>query len=156
MRGRKPYPSASRRLRGNPSRRPMPQNEPTPDPAIPEKPSWLDPEACAEWDRVVPELRVLGILTRLDRGVLVEYCQAWSHVVELERDRRDSGWWVPTADGSRKRNPTTASLREAYERLRSAASELGLTPAARVRLATPGGSNGDELDELLSRRRRAS
>jgi hypothetical protein len=70
-------------IKGNPGKRPLPKDEPQPDPAIPEKPDYLDAEASKEWDRIVPELERLGLLTQLDRAMLVSYCQAWSAVVEL-------------------------------------------------------------------------
>lgn len=154
MRGRKPTPTHLRLLRSNPARRPLPENEPKPEPGIPEKPEWLDAEASAEWDRVVPILHQQGLLTDLDRAVLVKYCQAWSAVVALEREIEEAGWWVPTGDGGRKRNPSAASLREAYERLHSAASEFGMTPVSRTRISSPGRAEADPLDELARRRRR--
>lgn len=155
MKGRKPTPTKLRLIKGNPGKRPLPVDEPTPDPAIPEKPDCLDAEASKEWDRIAPELERLGLLTQLDRAILTKYCQAWSAVVALEREIAESGWWVPTGDGGRKRNPAAASLNEAYKRLFAAATEFGGTPAARVRLATPnGGSELDPLEELMQRRRR--
>lgn len=155
MRGRKPTPRSVRELRGNPGRRPLPEGEPRPPVALPDKPEWLDDDASAEWDRVVPQLTTLGILTELDRAVLVAYVTAWSDLCELRRQIRETGWTIPTGDGeSQKRNPLASSLREAYERLRSAGSELGLTPSARIRLAQPGKSGQNPLEELKVRRRK--
>ena len=153
-RGRKPQPTALRLIKGNPGKRPLPENEPRPAPAAPEMPDWLEGEAAAEWERVVPQLEALGLLAQIHRAVLVTYCTAWADYVELYQDVTETGWTVPTADGGRKRNPNAASLRDAYERLRSAASEFGMTPSALVRLATPGdGTVMDPLDELEQRRR---
>ena len=93
-------------------------------------------------------------MAQIHRAMLVAYCTAWADYVELYQDVRETGWTVPTADGGRKRNPNAASLRDAYERLRSSASEFGMTPSALARLATPsGGSMIDPLDELEARRR---
>lgn len=152
-RGRKPQPTALRLVKGNPGRRPLPANEPKPQPGIPEKPDWLKGEAAAEWDRVVPELEALGLLAGVHRAVLVTYCTAWADYVELYEAVQEIGWTVPTGEGGFKRNPNAASLRDAHERLRSAASEFGMTPSALVRLATPGGPVDDPLDELEKRRR---
>jgi len=154
VRGRKPTPTHLRLLKGNPARRPLPEGEPQPDAVVPEKPDWLNAAAAEEWDRIVPQLLALGLLTDLDRAVLVKYCQAWAAVVELEREIEENGWWVPTGEGGRRRNPAAASLREAWERLQSAASEFGMTPVSRSRLGTTGRAESDPLEGLARRRKR--
>lgn len=153
QRGRKPQPTALRLVKGNPGRRPLPENEPRPDPGVPEKPHWLSGEASAEWDRIVPELQSLGLLAQVHRAVLVTYCTAWADYVDLYHAVQETGWTVPTGDGGFKRNPNAASLRDAHERLRSAASEFGMTPSALVRLTNPGGPIDDPLEQLEKRRR---
>ena len=155
MPGRRPTPTKLKLIKGNPGKRALPKDEPTPDPVIPDKPEGLGEEASKEWDRIAPELERLGLLTQLDRAMLFSYCQAWGAVLELQAEIDETGWWVPTGDGGRKRNPAAASLNEAYRRLHSVAGEFGGTPAARVRLASP--SDGkkiyDPLEELIERRR---
>ena len=59
------------------------------------------------------------------------------HFAELYERVREMGWTVPTADGGHKRNPLAPSLREAYERLKSAGAEFGLTPSTRSRVKVP-------------------
>ncbi len=44
--------------------------------AHPSKPRSLTGEAAAEWSRVVPELERSGILSTVDRALLVRYCTA--------------------------------------------------------------------------------
>lgn len=155
MRGRKPTPTKLRLVKGNPGRRPLPAGEPTPRPATPTRPAWLSPEAKREWTRVAGELAALGILSQLDRATLAMYCQAWSDYCDLSKALQKEGWTVAT-DKSVKRHPAAASLREAHERVRSAAAELGMTPAARVRLAYPRDYDGlDPLEALEQRRTRA-
>ena len=70
MRGRKPLPSNVVRLRGNPGKRRRNDAEPRPAPRVPTCPACLDGEARKEWKRLVAELADLGLLTRLDRGLL--------------------------------------------------------------------------------------
>jgi len=50
-------------------------------PAAPSPPDWLDAEARAEWDRVVPELDAQGLLSGVDRAILTSYSAAWSVLV---------------------------------------------------------------------------
>jgi len=153
-RGRKPTPTALRVLRGNPGRRPLPEDEPRPAAGTLEKPESLDGVASTEWDRVAQKLVDLGIVTELDQATLECYVTALSDVRQLRAAIAKDGWAIKTADGEGlKRNPLAASLREANERLRSFASELGLTPASRARLATPGKKAGtDPLEDLKQRR----
>ena len=102
---------------------------------------------------MLPELMALGILSHLDRAILVAYCTAWSDVLQLSKELEEVGGWGPPGEGGRKRNPAAASFREACERLHKSAAEFGMTPASRVRLAVPGAvEEPDRLDELMQRR----
>jgi phage terminase small subunit len=57
-------------MRGNPGRRPLNAREPQPEPVAPDAPEELNEEARREWDRVVGELEINGLITRLDRAAL--------------------------------------------------------------------------------------
>ena len=54
--GRRPKPSAIKRLEGNPGKRPINMREPKPDKKAPPCPKWLDPEAKKEWRRLSKKL----------------------------------------------------------------------------------------------------
>ena len=73
MRGRKPLPSNVVRLRGNPGKRRLNDGEPRPAPVVPACPACLGEEARKEWQRLARELGELGLLTRMDRGMLAAY-----------------------------------------------------------------------------------
>ena len=81
-RGPLPNPQALRVLRAD-TRPAGPTSRPVRE--MPTTPSWLDTEARAEWERVSGELYGLGLLTRIDRGVLTRYCAAWSLWTRLLR-----------------------------------------------------------------------
>lgn len=51
MAGRKPKPTAVKKLEGNPDKRKLNKNEPVPTKGMPECPDWLLPEAKAECKR---------------------------------------------------------------------------------------------------------
>jgi hypothetical protein len=53
------------------------------DGIAPEPPDDLTPEARAEWARIIPGLGRLGVLASVDRGGLVEWCEAWSSCVRV-------------------------------------------------------------------------
>ena len=63
MAGPPKKPTKLRILEGNPSKRPLPKNEPEPDPTMPECPDWLMDDAKEEWNRVAPELHRIGLRT---------------------------------------------------------------------------------------------
>ena len=52
-RGRKPIPTALKRLAGNPGKRPLTAREPKTERKAPKCPRTLDAEARKEWRRVV-------------------------------------------------------------------------------------------------------
>ncbi len=71
----RPTPSALNRLRGNPGKRTPNKLEPKPAVGIGSSPRWLNAEGKLEWARIVPELELIGLLTKVDRGVLSIYCE---------------------------------------------------------------------------------
>ena len=74
MRGRKPLPSNVVRLRGNPGKHRLNDAEPRPAARVPPCPTCLGGDARKEWQRLAKELGELGLLTKLDRGLLATYC----------------------------------------------------------------------------------
>ena len=150
-RGPLPAPSNVRMLRGNPGGHQPAHtvSERTP-PARPDAPEWLSEEARAEWDRVVPELDGLGILARVDRGVLALYCDTWGKFVAVSREIDGTDATVKPrnrGEGS-VRHPLWTTYRALGGQLQSLASKLGCEPSARARLAIPA-IDGDDLDGIL-------
>src|SRR5262252_8597359 len=81
-RGPPPKPTAIRILEGNPSGRPLNENEPqyaagavTDDPPVD---IAQDAIAAAEWRRLVPMLRQARVLTDADLAALLALCREWS------------------------------------------------------------------------------
>lgn len=56
MAGRKPKPTALKKLEGNPGKRKLNTKEPVPAKGMPECPRWLLPEAKEEWNRLCQKL----------------------------------------------------------------------------------------------------
>ena len=56
MAGRKPKPTALKKLEGNPGKRKMNTKEPVPGKGMPDCPKWLLPEAKEEWKRLCQKL----------------------------------------------------------------------------------------------------
>ncbi len=89
--GRKPTPTALKRLAGNPGKRPLNAHEPKPRAVLPRCPAHLCPEARAEWKRISKKLHTLGLLTELDAAALALYCQAYGRWVLAEQKLAEFG-----------------------------------------------------------------
>lgn len=130
-RGRKPKPTALKRLEGNPGKRPLNELEPMPQVGMLRCPNWLEPEAKKEWRRLAPVLIHAGILTSADAVPFAGYCQSYARWREAEAEVSKLG--MVYRDGDRIRpNPYIAIARAAFAEVKSMAAEFGLTPANRT------------------------
>jgi P27 family predicted phage terminase small subunit len=102
--------------------------------ARPAMPRDLPAEAKAEWRRVVPELEGMGLLATVDRGALIRYCTAWADWVELQRLIQQSGKVLKGSRGHLVRNPLWFMRNDAEQTVTELGKQLGLTPAARLRV----------------------
>jgi P27 family predicted phage terminase small subunit len=103
--------------------------------AAPDPPEWLDAEARAEWDRVVPGLETLDVLKSEDRAVLAAFCETWSRFVAAVKLYRAEGIVLVNPDSGRAhKHPAVGVAEVAATQLRAFAAEFGLTPAAEQRI----------------------
>ena len=135
----KPIPTVLKILNGNPGHRPLNKDEPMPDAAIPTCPSHLDEVAVAEWDRLVPELYELGLLTKIDRTSLAAYCQLYSRWVDAERQIQKQGTIIEQKHATSEtfklvKNPYVGIAEVALVQMKSWATEFGLTPSSRSKV----------------------
>lgn len=134
--GPPPTPTKLRVLRGNPGKRSLPKNEPQPEVATPDPPTWLDGEGLVEWRRITPELEKLGLLSRIDLAALVLYCQAWGELAEASLpsgldDFDDETDPFAKADALAK---VAAVRRKAREQVAKFIPFFGLSPADRTKV----------------------
>lgn len=155
--GAKPKPTALK-LRDNVDgtrlhRTPLPGEEPKPKVKRVSPPPILDQRARAEWDVMAKELFDNGLLTTLDRATLAAYCQSWSmwaQAVELlqsmaERDELSKGLMIKTSNKNVIQNPVVGIINKAASQMVRFATEFGMTPSARSRIALT-----DQLAENMS------
>lgn len=143
--GRKPKPTHLKLMEGNPGKRRLNENEPKPRPIRPDCPEWLLDEAKAEWDRVVPELERMGLLTIVDRAALAAYCQAWARMVEAEAKIEQYGSILKVKGSDYIQvSPYETLRRQNAQLIRSFCTEFGLTPSSRSRISLPGGHGAEE------------
>ncbi len=116
---------------------------------LPKPPKRMSREARAEWRRVAPPLHEAGILSLVDRALLTTYCEAWSAYRTADKDLAKSGTlYLNPITQTLVVHPTVRILAQERTAMLKAASELGVTPVARARLAQPV-ERGDTLEELI-------
>lgn len=142
-RGRKPTPSRIRELNGNPGRRPIGE-EPPVTLGIPSCPSWLSPTAKREYRRVAKELHRVGILAEIDQQILAAYASAYARWRQAEEQLQREALTI-----GNRRHPAVNVVHDALAEMKSFAAELGLTPAARVKLAKMPSEAKDDFEDFL-------
>ena len=94
------------------------------------RPEWLDDDAVAAWDEVLPLLIKMGVITIADRHLLIAFVCAVSRLKAAQRVIEADGLVVHGATGSKK-NPGVTIADEATKQIRALSGDLGLTPASR-------------------------
>lgn len=135
MRGRKPIPTQLKLLSGNPGKRPLNEGEPQPAPLAPSCPPELSQAAKEEWNRLVPELVALGLMTRLDRAALAAYCQAYAIYLDAIQAVQKYGQLVKSPNEYPMMSPYLTIANRQAEIMIRIASEFGFTPASRSRIS---------------------
>jgi P27 family predicted phage terminase small subunit len=77
MAGRKPKPTAVKKLEGNPGKRKLNNKELDPQKRMPACPDWLMPEAKKEWERLAELMNQMDVLTEADMAAFAAYCQSY-------------------------------------------------------------------------------
>lgn len=136
-RGPAPKPTNLKLLQGNPGKRQINKNEPKPtvEVELPKPPAFLSRFAKAEWKRIVPELKKLGLLTVVDYMALAAYCQNYHRWVEAEKAIRVRGKFTYETDkGNLVQIPEVGIANQAMKLMKDFAKEFGLTPSSRTSL----------------------
>lgn len=147
----RPKPTALKIIEGNPGKRPLNKNEPKPEVALIPCPDYLkeDDIAYEEWERIVPELYKLGLLTNVDRAMLELYCSQYSIYRNALKIIKEKGIATANVRHGDKAHPATQVAREAAKIIKAIAIEFGLTPSSRGRISLPSDSIDDEFERLL-------
>lgn len=100
----------------------------------PSCPSWLVPEAKAEWRRVVKYLMDAGLLAKANRAALTAYCICWGELHEAEKEVQEGGAVLTSAKGFKYPSPWLNIRNGALTTLVKLAAEFGMTPASASRV----------------------
>ena len=152
MAGRKPKPTAIKKLEGNPGKRKLNTKEPVPAKGKPDCPEWLLPEAKKEWKRLADLMNQMGVLTEVDMAAFAAYCQSYARWKEAQEHISSEGSTFETDKGYQQQTPWVGIANTNQKLMLQAASEFGLTPSSRSRIVA-GNAKGkepeDEMEALL-------
>ena len=130
----KKTPTKLRVLRGNPGRRPLPENEPAPISGD-HPPAYLLVAEKKWWRRHAPAFERLGLLTEADESMFAMLCRRLAGAAELEKDIRKHGWSYQTPNGIWRPRPEVKMLQDCRKHIVSIWSEFGGSPSSRAKLA---------------------
>jgi len=134
-RGPKKQPTMLRELHGNPSRRPMPTDEPEGVGDLWEPPAYFDDEQRAKW-RAALDYAPPGLLTGTDRAIFTVWVVACVEYARAAVEVRNLGQVVTTKAGNAIQNPYLSIMNRQALMMLKAAGEMGFTPAARAALGS--------------------
>lgn len=134
-RGRKPKPTALKKMAGNPGRRPLNEKEPDfKELTNIDPPEWLLPLADDMWKRVVPELLREKIIKITDLHLVESFCNSYAIWRMALLDVANFKIIMQNASGGPTKNPALTALNEANNQMMKTGAALGLSPADRTRL----------------------
>ena len=148
MAGRKPKPTAVKKLEGNPGKRKLNSKEPVPAKGIPACPDWLMPEAKKEWERLAELMNQMGVLTEVDMAAFAAYCQSYARWKCAQEHITSGGSTFETDKGYQQQTPWVGIANTNQKLMLQAASEFGLTPSARSRIMAASSANKNDVDEM--------
>lgn len=141
--GRKPKPTAQKKLAGNPGKRALPENELQFDPiAAVEAPAYLDALAIECWETYAPLLCGQKVLCITDLHNLEAFCVAYSG---WRRSHEEAAGQITLMqdNGTVKKHPALGAANEFLNQMRSFGAVLGLSPADRARIMSPKSNEDD-------------
>lgn len=134
MRGRKPKPTWLKIIQGKPGHRPLNVNEPIPEEAIGAAPEDFTDAQRRVWDHAV-RAAPPGLLTELDRHVLITYCVAAALHEHARGEIKKYGALVRAPITQQPmQSPWVSIMNKQAQMMQRAISEMGFSPTSRSRV----------------------
>lgn len=153
--GPRKTPTLLRSVRGNPSKRAMPKEEPQGQGDLWAPPEYFDEVQREQWNYAL-DYAPPGLLTATDREVLAIWCVAAVEHARAVQAVRRMGQVVKTKDGNAIQNPYLAVVNKQAMIMLRAGGELGFSPASRASLGAAGKMSEYTNGPTLGRRAPAS
>lgn len=156
--GRNAKPTALKKLQGNPGKRPLNTVEPIAPDGEPELPRGMSKAANREWAFIVPQLRLLGVLSIIDGKALAQYCDAHAHVEMARKEIKKHGLLIEEAVTSKegfyvgtkyKENPAVNIYAKFSKIMNTYLQQFGLTPSSRSKLKIEKPKPVDEMETFM-------
>ena len=155
-RGKAPAPAKLRVLKGNGVDRDQDSNvvrrQPQDVPFLPDAPDHLPELAAAQWDHVAAGLRRMEIAGPVDVAALEAFCLAYARMRDAEAVIATDGMFTAGSTGQLVAHPAVAISAQARQQIGTLGAQLGLTPAARLRMTLPEAKVDDKEEALFGRR----
>lgn len=91
-------------------------------------PSHLDDEASRLWKAIVPEIKKIGYLKKIDQPALELYCRYYALYIKSEQLIEQQGLWIYDNDNvAVKRSPGAIQMDSCVKNMKSLGHDLGLT-----------------------------
>lgn len=141
-RGRKPLPTSLKLLKGTAQKCRMNAREPQPNAERePHCPEHLDERARTEWNRLLPILREMRVLTEADYIALANLCQQYSILIQAQDQLNRTGLLIsyrktPDSPAWVQQSPLLGIITAATTQVNALCREFGLTPSSRTRVQT--------------------
>ena len=142
-------------MRGDPSKKGTPKNEPEPLAGELIPPEWIVGKALEKWHDVVPKLAGLRVITPADVDAIAQYCALYEQWLRyLDQVRRGLDVLVIRDKDGKVKYMQASPAATMFVKLQAAmlkiAREFGLTPSSRVGMETTSDKKeADPLDEFL-------
>lgn len=150
-RGPAATPTAIKRLRGNPGKRPLNEREARPGARVPPAPRWLSAGAKREYRRLGKLLLGVGLMTEIDGVALGMLCESLAMYDQAKKvlGEQQLGLIVVSDKGNTYQHPAVGLMNSARADVLRWAREFGMTPSARSRIAVDSGGEEPSLADLL-------
>jgi P27 family predicted phage terminase small subunit len=147
--GRKPLPSKIKELQGTARADRKNNNEPDCDAIDKKCPTHIKGNARKEWNRMMEVFEHLGLLTKMDRSALEQYCVCYGRWIDVEKEIQEHGTIELSEKGVPFISPRVNLSSMMMKQMRSYLSEFGMTPSSRTRLNVDKPTEEDEFDTFL-------
>lgn len=151
MAGRKPKPTAVKKLEGNPGHRPLPANEPQYEAANDRAPTGMTAEARKFWHKLAEQVIGAGVLRTVDVPAFVLMAEHYALAMRaIDEIAGYAGLTTEDRNGEERKLPLLQVFRDNAAAYRTFAGEFGLTPSSRARIHVQG--DGEQMslaDELF-------
>ena len=123
---------------------------------IPVAPEDLGASGSKIWDVTVRELHDKGMLTKIELGIIKQYCISYEMIEQCNKEIKDNGFIIEhtnkAKETNRIQNPAVIILNKYMDTFIKISDRFGLNPLARNKIEVPEKPKEDDITKLLDRK----